>query len=465
MGEPAAFRRVGRYVLHEEIGSGGMAAVHAGALAGEGGFARAVAIKRLRPAYAEDAELSPMLLDEARVAARVRHANVVAVVDLVVEEREAFLVMEYIDGETLAGLLQACAARSEKIPVDVASAVVADVLEGLHAAHEAKDEQGASLGVVHRDVSPGNVLVGCDGIARVVDFGVAKAERKIVATRTGELKGTLAYMAPEQLRGREVDRRCDVYAAGVVLWEALAGRRMFEGATETAIIEEALIGCSFPASRWTPELPEAVDDVLRRALDVEPSKRFATTREMARALRDAAPPAARSTVAEWVTRHAGEAVQARRERAERAERAAMDLLHREAQRVDVRSARPARRRFAVPAAIAVAASLAALALAYRHLETVRATTATDTGAIVPASPAPLPAPPGTYAVTRASGSAAAAPLPSSESAAAPASLPAPAQRATRPRPAARTAPRKNDPCTIPVVVDANGRKTYKRECL
>jgi serine/threonine protein kinase len=215
---------IGRYALSEEIAHGGMATVHIGRLRGSAGFARTVAIKRPHPQYARDPEFVAMFVDEARLAARIHHPNVVSTLDVVAREGELFLVMEYVQGESLSRLVHLARQRRERVPEPMVASIVAGVLHGLHAAHEARGEGGELLGLVHRDVSPQNVLVGTDGVARVLDFGVAKAAGRIHTTRNGELKGKLAYMSPEQLCG-EVTRMTDVYAAGVVLWEALAGAR------------------------------------------------------------------------------------------------------------------------------------------------------------------------------------------------------------------------------------------------
>jgi serine/threonine-protein kinase len=217
-------RNIGRYVLFREIAHGGMATVHLGRLRGVGGFARTVAIKRLHPQFARDPEFVSMFLDEARLAARVQHPNVVSVLDVVASERELFLVMDYVHGEALSRLLKHARACGIPVPANIVCAVLLDLLYGLHAAHEALSERGDPLNIVHRDVSPQNVLVGVDGIARVLDFGIAKpAQRVHQSTRTGQLKGKLSYMAPEQFSTGAVDRRADVYSAAVLLWEALTG--------------------------------------------------------------------------------------------------------------------------------------------------------------------------------------------------------------------------------------------------
>ncbi|MCW5832327.1 MAG: serine/threonine protein kinase [Labilithrix sp.] len=219
-------RELGRYVLYDQIAAGGMATVHFGRMHGAIGFSRLVAVKRLHPNYANDAHFVQMFLDEARLAARISHPNVVSTLDVVADESEVFLVMEHVLGDSLEAMMPREGSRP--IPLPVISSIVCGVLEGLHGAHEALDDMGEPLEIVHRDVSPHNVLVGVDGVARVFDFGIAKAAINTQETRDGVIKGKVTYMAPEQVRG-VADRRADLYAAGVILWELLAGRRRHAG--------------------------------------------------------------------------------------------------------------------------------------------------------------------------------------------------------------------------------------------
>ena len=221
---------IGRYAIHDEIAAGGMASVFLGRMRGERGFCRTVAIKRLHPQLARDPDFVSMFLDEARLAARIQHRNVVAPLDVVtVDDRELLLVMEYIHGEALSRLIGSCRRSGTRIPAAIAVGVVTGVLHGLHAAHEAKSETGRPLDIVHRDVSPQNIMVGVDGVARVLDFGIAKASLRADITQAGVAKGKLSYMSPEQIRCEPLDRRSDVFAAAVVLWEMLALMRLFQG--------------------------------------------------------------------------------------------------------------------------------------------------------------------------------------------------------------------------------------------
>lgn len=302
---------MGRYALYGEIARGGMATVYFGRLLGPVGFSRTVAIKRLHPQYASDAEFVAGFLDEARLAARVQHPNVVSTLDVVAMDGELMLVMEYVQGESLSRLLSALRARGERVPWRVAAALMNGVLTGLHAAHEAKNERGEPLGIVHRDMSPQNVLVGGDGVVRVFDFGVAKAAGRAQDTRAGLFKGKLAYAAPEQLAGGPLDRRLDVYAASVVLWEIVTGRRMFKADTELQLYAMVKEGRIEPPSRFVPDLPPGLEAIVLRGLATDPAHRFATAREMAIALEEVLPHASAREVAEWVHHVANDALKNR----------------------------------------------------------------------------------------------------------------------------------------------------------
>jgi len=297
-------RVLGRYALHGEIASGGMASVEVGRLLGLAGFTPTVAIKRLHPHFAKDPEFAAMLLDEARLASRIRHPNVVRIVDVVAEAGELLLVMDYVHGAPLSQLLRAQRARAEPAPTRVVAAVLSGILHGLHAAHEARSERGEPLGIVHRDVSPENVLVAAEGVALVLDFGIAKATSRLQTTREGRIKGKLAYMAPEQLEGRSLNRTTDVYSAAVVLWEALAGRRLFEADNDYALGELVRAGRVEAPSRWAP-VPPALDAVALRGLRRDPEERFPTAREMALAIEASVGLATPTEVADWVDAAAG----------------------------------------------------------------------------------------------------------------------------------------------------------------
>ena len=280
--------RIDRYELIAEIASGGMASVYLARLVGVGGFERFFAIKRLHPHLGSEEGFVSMFLDEARIVAGIRHQHVVPVLEVGASEHGYYLVMEYVEGETLGSFISRSIEGDEPIPPEVAIRILIDTLGGLHAAHEHVDPDGNLIGLVHRDVSPQNILVDINGVARIADFGVAHATSRLSSTRAGQLKGKVAYMAPEQARGQTVTPRSDVFAAGIVLWEALCQSRLFLADNE-AVTLNRLIFEPIPRIRdVNPNLPSAVDKVLSRALERDPAKRYATAADMADELQVAA---------------------------------------------------------------------------------------------------------------------------------------------------------------------------------
>jgi len=310
-------RQVGRYTICDEIASGGMAKVYLGKLRGPIGFARTVAIKGLHPGLTKDPEFVAMLLDEAHLASKVRHPNVVSILDMVWTQEEFFLVMDYVHGMSLSRLLAEC---SEGVPPAIAVGIATGILEGLHAAHEATGEAGEPLDIVHRDVSPQNVMVGVDGVSRVLDFGIAKATSRAQSTVHGQLKGKVRYMAPEQLQGREVDRRADIFAASVVLWEMLTGLRLFDADEPGGIVARVLIGVVQPPSDAVGAERSVLDQVVLRGLAKNPAERFSTARDMAHALESAVTPATPRAIGEWVERIGGESLRRATARLKRLDR-------------------------------------------------------------------------------------------------------------------------------------------------
>jgi serine/threonine-protein kinase len=285
--EPAPGTVLGeRYEVLGTIASGGMAVVSLARTRAASGFRRVVAVKTCLPHLRSDREFVSMFLDEARLAALIHHPNVVATLDLGEDEPRPgragalYLVMEYVEGETLSAVL-----RRGRIPAAVALRIVLDGLAGLQAAHELVDEDGASLEVVHRDISPQNLIVGLDGIARVMDFGIAKARSRSTTTEEGVVKGKLAYMSPEQLSGaRSLDRRADLFAMGVVLWELLTGQRLFRGQTPQETISNVVHAPIAAPSEVEPESPPELDPVVLRALSRDARDRHATARELIAAI-------------------------------------------------------------------------------------------------------------------------------------------------------------------------------------
>lgn len=311
-------QRLDRYEILAEIASGGMATVYLGRLPGAGGFERLVAIKRLHPHLEREREFVEMFLDEARIAARLHHPNVVATLEVGTSDRGYYLVMDYVEGDTLAKLLTRAAASRTWIPRDVSLRIILDTLAGLHVAHELRGEDGELLNLVHRDVSPQNVLIGVDGVARITDFGVAKASARLSSTRSGQLKGKLGYMAPEQARGGDIDRRADVFAMGIMLWEALAARRLFRGKQDTdAETLQRVLFEPIPRLRDVdPSIPPGIDAVVARALERDLDQRWASCAELADAIERLDEPGMRAAstrdVARFVNEVVGADVSARR---------------------------------------------------------------------------------------------------------------------------------------------------------
>ncbi len=312
--------RVERYELLAELAAGGMATVYLARLGGAGGFQRLYAIKKLHPHLAHEREFVEMFLDEARLAARIHHPNVVPILEVCTNDVGYYLVMEYIEGESLARLLSRCASRGERIPWKIGAKVVLDSLAGLDAAHTLTDDFGEPLNIVHRDVSPQNVMVGVDGTARITDFGVARAASRLTTTRAGQLKGKLGYMAPEQAQGENIDRRADIFAMGVILWETLAGRRLFKvrGDSSDAELLNRLLYEPIPRlSESVTDVHPAFDEICAKALDRRLSARFSTCAEFADALeaacRSAGAVASTREVAAFVDEVAGPEIAAQRE--------------------------------------------------------------------------------------------------------------------------------------------------------
>jgi serine/threonine-protein kinase len=308
----------GRVAVFGELAAGTVASVHVGRLAGARGAVRTVAVKRVRPELAGDPDFAAALRDEARLAAKVRHPNVVETLDVIARGDELVLVLEYVASESLARLLHVANAAGAQVPQPIASAVLLGVLQGLHAAHEAKNEFGEPLDVVHRDVTPAAVLVGVDGIARIGGFGVARAIARLPQTRW-PADWPAAYLAPEQVRGTPVGRKADVFAAAAVLWETLAQEPLFLGADEAATRKNVLgMAVVAPSSRAGGISPR-VDAVVLRGLERDPQKRWATAADMAAALEQALAPAAASEVAAWVRETAEAALSRRAQRVAEAE--------------------------------------------------------------------------------------------------------------------------------------------------
>jgi len=282
-------QRIGRYELCFELASGGMASVYLARIDGVSGFEKLVALKRIHRHLAKEKGYVNMFLDEARIASRITHPNVCSVFDFGESDGEHYIAMEYLVGEPLSRLMSRAARdqshrRSPLLPLRMAR-IVADACEGLHAAHELKDANGDLLHVVHRDVSPRNLFVTYDGAVQVVDFGIASASQRLHHTSTGQVKGTFAYMAPEQLAARPIDRRVDIWALGVALWEMLAVKRLFKRDTTANTIHAVLYDEIRPPSDHRSQVPAELDRIVLKALQRDPKTRWRTAREMGQALR------------------------------------------------------------------------------------------------------------------------------------------------------------------------------------
>jgi len=277
-----------RYEPLVKIASGGTASVYVGTASGALGFRQLVAIKRPHEHLAEDPAFRAALIEEAKIAARLRHANVVDVRDVEVDERGVQLVMDYVEGASLSELIRSWGKELPARAAAVALRVVLDACEGLRAVHELTSDEGQPLGLVHRDISPANVLVGLDGVARIADFGLAKPLLAVERTTTqGSLRGKLGYMAPEYIRGKGIDARIDVFAMGIVAWEVLARRRLFRGANDGETLDRVQTMQAPPLAEVRPELGAAaapLDEVVGRAVAKDPEARFTTVADFAAAL-------------------------------------------------------------------------------------------------------------------------------------------------------------------------------------
>ncbi len=281
---PPSVQQVGRYELLLELASGGMATVYIGRQRGAAGFQRLVAIKRMHPHVSKVPELAASFMDEARIASLIRHPNVVNVHDVHETDGEHLLVMDYVEGASLAAVMRGARKRRERIGRPAALRILVDALAGLHAAHEQTTLDGRPLGVVHRDATPHNILLGVDGSVRLTDFGIAKAAERTVNTATGLAKGKFRYMAPEQARGGALDRRVDVFAMGIVAWELLTGARLFDADSDGQVLLAISEGNYRKPSSEDPSIPPELEAIVMRALSVNPNERWPTALAFADAI-------------------------------------------------------------------------------------------------------------------------------------------------------------------------------------
>src|SRR5688572_30302465 len=275
---------LGPYELGERLGLGGMAEVFVAYRAGPHGFAKKVALKRILPELAQDARFVAMFCDEARISAPLCHPNIVQVIDFGESQGELFMAMEYVEGVSLAKLLRYVSGRRERFPLGAALFIAHEVLSGLAFAHEACDENGNPLGIVHRDVSPGNVLIGRAGDVKLGDFGILLSAFVDRRTYPGELKGKIGYMSPEQAMGSPVDARSDLFAVGIVLAEMLLARPLFSGKNEFEILSKIYEADLSAIDRYGHGIPAEVLDIARTALSRQAQDRFASAASFAIAI-------------------------------------------------------------------------------------------------------------------------------------------------------------------------------------
>ena len=285
---PVSNVSLGRYRLCFELARGGMAAVYLAKLEGRPSVERFVAVKVVHPHLMRKTEFVEMFLDEARIASRLQHANICRVVDFDADESSGhFIVMEYLEGEPLSAVFRAMVEKTRGSPRHRAARVarvIADACEGLHAAHELTDEHGDPLGIVHRDISPDNIFLTYDGVAKVVDFGLATAAIQRHQTRAGVIKGKYAYLPPEVLSGKKPDRRADIWSMGVVLWELLTQKRLFHRQSDLETVKSIEHPKILAPSQARPGLPDSYDAIVMKALACDPDARYQTARELGRAL-------------------------------------------------------------------------------------------------------------------------------------------------------------------------------------
>ncbi|MBX3186443.1 MAG: serine/threonine protein kinase [Labilithrix sp.] len=314
-------RTFGRYTLFELVGRGGMAEIYLSRAETELGATRLSVVKQILPAFANDPRFAEMLIHEAKLAARLGHRRIVQVFDLGKADEHLFIAMEYVEGFDLNSLLRQCTERKVPLPAEHALGIVADVLEGLDYAHRRAGEDGEPLGIVHRDVSPSNVLISYEGEVKLCDFGIAHANDLVKAESNEALKGKAGYMSPEHARGEALDARADVFAAGIILWELLAGKRLYKSKSETPLIEQAKRAEIGPVPDKGLPNHARLEAIVTRALARDREERYASAGAMLRDLEaylaDAGLVASRLKLGEWIATSFGTELVERRRASER----------------------------------------------------------------------------------------------------------------------------------------------------
>lgn len=281
-----AQNQLGRYQLIRRLAVGGMAELFLARVAGPGDFEKIVVLKRMMPECAGNKKLVRMFLDEARLLARLDHPNITQVHDMGDQDGVPYFAMEYVHGEDLRTIMRAATTNGVRVPDGIAAMIISEAAHALHYAHERKDELDRPLNIVHRDVSPSNILVSYHGGVKVADFGIAKSTLQQTETRAGTLKGKLSYMSPEQAHGNAVDRRTDVFALGILLYELTTDTRLFQGATDMAVLKQVTHCQVTPPARRRADYPPALAAIVMRALSLAPEARYPDARSLAGALHD-----------------------------------------------------------------------------------------------------------------------------------------------------------------------------------
>ncbi|RME29358.1 MAG: serine/threonine protein kinase, partial [Deltaproteobacteria bacterium] len=278
---PAPF---GKYHLLEKIATGGMAEVYLAKAYGAAGFERLLVIKKILPHMAEDEEFITMFIDEARIASTLTHSNIVQITELGREGTDYYIAMEYVHGKDLSKLIARLGKLKRRLPIPLAVLITCKLCEGLDYAHNKTDSTGRSLKIVHRDISPGNVLLSYEGDVKLIDFGIAKAQNRMGRTTAGTLKGKFGYMSPEQVRGLPVDHRSDIFSVGILLYEMLTGERLFHSETDFGTLERVRNAEITPPTTYNAKIPPELEKTVMKALAREPEERFQSAAELHEAI-------------------------------------------------------------------------------------------------------------------------------------------------------------------------------------